>query len=302
VTRNLVVKKLKESLGLLFLLPAVVYLIIFIAYPIFYNVVLSFQQVNALNLIAPDKPFVALQNYIEIFDERVLRIAIKNTFIFTIASIGFQFLFGLALAVLFARKFPLNQAYRGILMIAWMIPMLIVGTLGKWFFVGDPSGLINYALMKLHIIGEARSYLTVSSSAMLALIIVNIWKGIPFNMLLMATALTTIPQEIFEAASIDGAGSLQKFGRITLPLLRPQILITITQGFIFTFKAFDLIYVMTNGGPVDSTQILATLSYKLTFVQFNFGTGAAVSNILFVIMMVVGSLYLGFISKDEVIA
>jgi multiple sugar transport system permease protein len=267
-----------------------------------YNVILGFQRVTALTLISPDKPFVGPRNYVEIFEGRLIYTAIKNTFIFTIASIGFQFLFGLFLAVLFARWFPLNQAYRGILMVAWMIPMLIVGTLGKWFFVGDLSGLINILLMKLRIIDEAQSYLTSGRSAMTALIIVNIWKGIPFNMLLMATALTTIPREIFEAASIDGAGAFQKFSRITLPLLRPQILITITQGFIFTFKAFDLIYVMTSGGPVDSTQILATLSYKLTFTQFNFGTGAAVSNVLFVIMMIIGSLYLGLISKDEVMA
>jgi multiple sugar transport system permease protein len=300
--QNLFVKRFKDSLGLLFLLPAVIYLLVFVAYPIFYNVILSFQQVNALNLIAPDKPFAGLQNYSEVFGESVIFTAIKNTFIFTVASIGFQFLLGLSLALLFARRFPLNQAYRGILMIAWMIPMLIVATLGKWFFAGDPSGLVNNLLMSLRIIDESRSYLTAGRSAMTALILVNIWKGIPFNMLLMATALTTISREIFEAASIDGAGAFQKFGRITLPLLRPQILITITQGFIFTFKAFDLIYVMTNGGPIDSTQILATLSYKLTFVRFNFGTGAAVSNILFVIMMFIGSIYLGLISKDEVTA
>ena len=300
MAQKIFTKKIKFYSGLIFLLPAVIYLLVFVAYPILYNIILSIQQVNSLTLIRPNKPFVGLSNYIEVFQDKLIYTAIKNTFIFTISCIFFQFLFGFSLAILFARKFPFNQGYRGILMIAWMIPMLIVGTLGKWFFLGDPSGLINVLLMKLGLIEEAYAYLTKGSSAMMALIIVNIWKGIPFNMLLMATALTVIPKDIYEAASIDGADSFQRLIRITLPLLRPQIFITITQGFIFTFKAFELIYVMTNGGPVDSTQILATLSYKLTFLQFNFGTGAAVSNVLFVIMMIIGVMYLRLISKDEV--
>lgn len=284
------------------MLPAVVYLLFFVAYPLVYNVIMSFQDVSIFTLATPDRPFVGLANYKAVFDDPITYTAIKNTFVFTIASIGFQFAFGFGLALLFAKRFPLNQFYRGILMIGWMVPMMVVGTLGKWFFTGDHSGLVNYFMLQLGVISEPFSFMTDPGWAMTAIIVMNIWKGIPFNMLLMATALTTLPQEIHEAASIDGASAVQRFAKITLPLLRPNILITVTQGFIFTFKAFELIFVMTNGGPVNTTHILATYSYKLTFSQFNFGTGAATSNILFVLLIVVGSLYLRLITKDEVMS
>lgn len=295
-------KKFSDGSGILFFMPVVLYLIFFVAYPIFYNVIMSFQDVSVLTILRANRPFVGLQNYIEIFNDPITFSSITNTFVFTISCIVFQFAIGFALALLFAKRFPLNKFYRGLLMIAWMVPMLIVATLGKWFFAGDQSGLVNVLLRNIGILNEPYSFLTNTNSAMIALICVNIWKGIPFNMLLMATALTTMPEEIFEAASVDGASAMQKFVHITLPLLRPSILVVITQGFIFTFKAFELIYVMTGGGPVHTTDILATAAYRLTFVSFNFGTGAATSNILFFFLLVIGILYLKLIANDEVIS
>lgn len=187
-------------------------------------------------------------------------------------------------------------------MIGWMVPMLVVATIGKWFFTGDQSSLVNYFLMKLSIIETPIKWMVKTDTALFALICVNIWKGIPFNMLLMATALSTMPAELYEAAAIDGANSLQRFRRITLPLLRPTILAIITQGFILTFKAFELIYVMTNGGPADTTHIMATYSYKLTFELFQFGKGASAANVMFVILLVASLIYIRFISEDEVIS
>lgn len=135
---------------------------------------------------------------------------------------------------------------------------------------------------------------------MWGLIIANSWVGIPFNMLLLTTGLNDIPADIYEAASIDGASGLQKFMKITIPLLKPTIMSVLVLGFVLTFKVFDLVYVMTGGGPVDATEVLSTFSYKLSFQLFHFGEGAAVANILFVCLFLVALVYLKTISKDEV--
>jgi multiple sugar transport system permease protein len=127
----------------------------------------------------------------------------------------------------------------------------------------------------------------------------NTWVGIPFNMLLLTTGLSGIPEEIYESASIDGASSLQKFWRITLPLLRPAMLSVLILGFVYTFKVFDLIFVMTGGGPVNATEVFATFSYKLSFSYYYFGQGAAVANILFVILFCVALIYLRMIRNEE---
>ena len=134
---------------------------------------------------------------------------------------------------------------------------------------------------------------------MLGLIIANSWVGIPFNMLLLTTGLNDISTDIYEAASIDGATGWQKFVRITVPLLKPTIMSVLVLGFVLTFKVFDLVYVMTGGGPVDATEVLSTYSYKLSFQLFHFGEGAAVANILFICLFLVALIYLKTISRDE---
>ncbi len=136
---------------------------------------------------------------------------------------------------------------------------------------------------------------------MWGLIIANSWVGIPFNMLLLTTGLNNVSTEVYEAAAIDGAGSVQRFAKITLPLLKPTIMSVLVLGFVYTFKVFDLVYVMTGGGPVDATEVMSTYSYKLSFQLFHFGEGAAVANVLFVCLFLVALLYLKTISKDEVI-
>lgn len=287
---------------LIFSVPGVIYILFFVAYPIVYNLVMGIQDVTAGTLLKDSRDLIGLANYRTIFDDPKFILSIKNTFIFTAGSIVFQFVIGFLLALLFSKDFPLNRLYRGLMMIGWMVPMMVIAALGKWFFTGDPSGLVNFFLMKLGVIAQPVKWLVNTERCMFALICVNVWKGIPFNMLLMSTALSTMPEDLYEAAALDGAGSVQRFFRITVPLLKPTILAVITQGFILTFKVFDLIYVMSAGGPADTTQVMATYSYKLTFEQFQFGQGAAAANIMFIILLAVSLVYIRFISKDEVIS
>ena len=134
---------------------------------------------------------------------------------------------------------------------------------------------------------------------MVAIIIANIWIGIPFNMMLLITGLTTIPEEIYESANLDGASKIQTLFSITIPMIKPAIMSVLTLGFVYTFKVFDLVWVMTKGGPVNSTELVSTYAYRLSFEEFQFSKGAAAANVLFLILLVVGCFYIKLINDEE---
>lgn len=288
----------RRNVGVWFVVPALIYMIVLVGYPIVNNIILSFQDVNLRTLLSPDKPFAALNNYIQIFKDAVFRTALWNTFVFTVGSLVVQFLIGLLLALFFTQDFKFAKPIRGLLMMPWMIPITITALIFKFIF-GTDVGILNYILNSLGLIGQNIDWLTSPGTAMVALIAANVWIGIPFNMILISTGLTTIPSELYESAAIDGANKTQSFFRITLPLLRPTIESVLILGFIYTFKVFDLVYVMTGGGPVNSTQVLSTYSYKLSFGMFKYSKGAAVANVLFVILLIVSVFYLKYIYTEE---
>ena len=288
----------RRNVGILFVAPALIYMIVFVGYPIVNNIILSFQDVNLRTLLSPDKPFVALNNYIQIFKDAVFRTSLWNTFVFTMGSLVFQFLIGLLLALFFTQDFKFAKPIRGLLMMPWMIPITVTALIFKFIF-GTDVGILNYILKSLGLIGQNIDWLTSPGTAMIAVVAANVWIGIPFNMILISTGLTTIPSELYESASMDGAGKLQSFFKITLPLLRPTIESVLILGFIYTFKVFDLVYVMTGGGPVNSTQMLSSYSYKLSFVEFKYSLGSAVANVLFVILLIVSVLYLKFVNTQQ---
>ena len=287
-----------ENVGLLFALPAFVYMLIIVGYPIISNIVLSVQDVTVKNLARGTKNFVGLDNYIALFGDEVFRLTISNTLKFTVYSLLFQFIIGFALAVFFNKNFSFAKPVRGLLMIPWMIPMTVTALIFKFIFSTD-VGIINYLLRSLGIISENIEWLTNPNIAMGCVIFANIWIGIPFNTILLSTGLTTISQELYESAAIDGANGFQRFIKITLPLLRPTIESVLVLGFIYTFKCYDLIYVMTSGGPVNSTHLMSTYSYKLSFEMFDYSMGSAAANVLLVILMVVGMVYLKITMEGE---
>lgn len=288
-----------DRAGYFFVLPALLFMLVFIGYPTLNNIVLSFQDVNVMTIKSPVKEFIGLQNYLALLEDPVLGTSVFNTFYYSISCIVLQFVIGFALALLFNRKFALSKPLRGLLMVAWMIPVTITGLMYKFMFSVN-GGIFNELLLNLHIISKPVEWLIQPTSAMWSLIIANVWIGIPFNMILLSTGLTTIPKDIYESANIDGANAFQKFAGITLPLLKPAIESVLILGFIYTFKVFDLVYVMTQGGPVNATEMLSTYSYKLSFTEFNFSKGAAVANVLFVILFFVSMGYLKLVKEDEV--
>jgi multiple sugar transport system permease protein len=280
-------------------LPALIFMLAFIGYPIINNIILSFQDVNVMTLSSKVKPFVGLQNYTALLKGKILTTTIINTFVFTVGSIVFQFIIGFALAMFFNMKFSLSKPIRGFLMVAWMIPITVTGLMFKFMF-GANGGIINEILLNLHLIGNPVEWLVNPKTAMWAVVIANIWIGIPFNMILITTGLSTVPFDIYESADIDGASHIQKFFLITVPMIIPAIETVLILGFIYTFKVFDLVFVMTSGGPVNATEMLSTYSYRLSFTEFNFSKGAAVANVLFVILFLVSLLYLRLVKEDEV--
>ncbi|HEX3026160.1 MAG TPA: sugar ABC transporter permease [Clostridia bacterium] len=294
----MVLKKRYERIGYLFVLPALIYMCCLMIYPIFYNIALSFKDVNMFNLISGDKPFVGFQNYMKVFSEPLMKTSILNTFYYTVGSILFQFVLGFLFALLFTGKFRCLKPMRGLLMITYILPVTVTSILFKFMFDTN-CGVINQTLLSLGLIPKAIPWLLKPTSAMWATIITNIWCGIPFNMMILSAGLTSIPTDIYESAVLDGASVFQKFFYITLPLMRTTIEAVLVLGFVYTFRVFDLIFVLTNGGPVNSTEVLSTYSYKRSFVEFNFSQGAAIANVLFVILLVVGLIYTRLIKSDE---
>lgn len=287
-----------ENVGILFVFPAFLYMLIFVGYPIIRNIILSFQDVNAGNLVRGTKNFVLFDNYLELFGDEVFRTSLFNTLRYTVLCLVFQFLIGFLLALFFNKRFSFAKPIRGILLVPWMIPVTVTALMFKLLFATD-IGVINYILRSLHLISKNIEWLTTPGTAMFALVCANIWIGIPFNMILISTGLTTIPKELYESASIDGANKIQTFGSITLPLLKPTIESVLILGFIYTFKVYDLVYVMTSGGPVNSTHMLSTYSYKLSFEMFKYSKGSAVANVLLVILLIVGVFYIKATTAGE---
>ncbi len=291
-------RTLKRNTGFLFVLPALLYMLIFVGYPVIKNIILSFQDVTVANLARGEKHFVALSNYVELFQDSVFRTSLSNTLLYTVLCLVFQFIIGFALALFFSKRFTFAKSIRGILLVPWMVPVTVTALLFKLLFATD-IGVINYLLRSMHLISSNIEWLTTPGTALFALICANVWIGIPFNMILISTGLTTIPREMYESASIDGANKIQSFFKITLPLLKPTIESVLILGFIYTFKVYDLVYVMTGGGPVNSTHMLSTYSYKLSFDMFKYSKGSAVANVLLVILLIVGMFYIRVTTEGE---
>ena len=204
-SRTMAQQKTKEAYC--FIVPAFIYMILVLGYPIVYNIILSLKDVNVKNLKSGTSVFVGLQNYIELFHDPTFLLVLRNTFIFTIACLIFQFTIGFAFAMFFNQKFKLAGPIRGLILVSYMMPMAVTGLLGKNIF--SNAGLINDLLGKIGISGP--EWLVNTSTALIAVIVMNCWVGIPFNMLLLVSGLTSISPDVYESASMDGANWGQRF-------------------------------------------------------------------------------------------
>ena len=287
----------REELGKWgFLLPAVIFMALFFGYPIVKNVTMSFQEYTTATFYTGGAPWVGLGNYVSVLTSSVFSTAVLNTFLFTVGSIAGQFSIGLALAIFFKRRFPLNGIMRSLILLPWLLPMIVSSAIWKWMLDKD-SGVVNQLLQAVGL--PAVPWLTSTGVALIAVIIVNIWLGVPFNMTILYSGLQDIPDELYEAASLDGAVGWKAFRHVTWPLLRPVVSVVLVLGVVYTLKVLDIILGLTGGGPSNATQTLATQSYKLSFTNFEFGQGAALGNVLVLVSVVFAVVYLRLSRSGE---
>ncbi len=282
----------------LFIAPALAYITLTMIYPVFSNLRMSFYDVNVSTFLANNAPFIGLGNYTKVIGDPAFQHALSLSLLFTGGSLLFQFAIGFALALFFNRPFPGNGLLRALLLLGWMLPTVVSGSIFRWMLDGS-FGIINFALQGLGLLHGTRFWLTDPNTALLGTIIANIWVGIPFNMVLLLPGLQSISPSLYEAASIDGASSWQGFRYVTLPMMRPVALSVLLLGIIYTFKVFDIVYIMTGGGPVDATTVLPIYVYNLAFSFFRFGEGAATAILLLLALTVVAIGYLWLSRQEE---
>jgi len=282
----------------LFIFPAGLFLLAIMGYPIIFSIFMSFQKFNLETLVSKQTQFIGFLNYQGVLKNPEFIVALKHSLIFTFGSIFFQFTIGLGLAILFSKSFPMSNTMRGLLLSGWQIPSVVTGTIFLWLFNLD-YGLVNFILTSVNLIKEPIGWLTQADTALATVIVVNIWLGIRLNTILLSAGITTLPEDVFEAATVAGANGWQRLIYITIPLLRSTILAVLMLGFIYTLRVFDVIWIMTKGGPADATEVLPTFAYRLSFISFNFGQSAAVSVIILAILLVAAVVYLKFAIQGD---
>ncbi|MFD5476403.1 carbohydrate ABC transporter permease [Streptomyces hawaiiensis] len=274
-----------------FLAPVTLYLALFYAYPLYRNLDLSLRDYTVRSFVQGNAPFTGIDNYRTVFDDPTFAPALLHTAVFTVVCLVFQYAIGLALAVFFTHHFRLSATLRALFLVPWLLPLIVSASTWSWM-LNSESGVVNAALQALGV--APVNWLTSPSWSLTSVIIANIWIGVPFNLVVLYSGLQSIPASLYEAAALDGANAWQRFWRITFPLLRPVSAITLLLGLIYTLKVFDIIWIMTKGGPADSSTTFATWSYQLGFGNLlpAFGPGAAVGNLLVVAALVFGLIYL----------
>jgi multiple sugar transport system permease protein len=233
-----------------------------------------------------------------VFTSHTFLPALTHTAVFTLVSIAFQFTIGLALAVFFHSSFRLSATLRALFLVPWLLPLIVSASTWSWMLNSD-SGVVNSLLRAVGF--DPVNWLTDPNMALVSVLVANIWIGIPFNLVILYSGLQNIPRELYEAAALDGATAWQTFWRVTFPLLRPVSAIVILLGLVYTLKVFDIIWIMTRGGPAGSSTTLATWTYQLGFGSLlpNFGPAAAVGNILIVLALLAGFAYIRLQRRQE---
>jgi len=281
----------RRAARLVFLIPAGLYVLFAFVVPVIYNLILSFEVTTPATIASLFAPWAGISNYKVTLLNSITQSALIRTLTFTVLSLLFQFLIGFGLALLFNLRFPLNKLARSLVIVPWLLPFLVTGFIFRFLFQLE-AGAVNQVLLDVHLIHAPIGYLLSPGWAYVTVLITNIWLGVPFFTVLLFSALQDVPPELKEAAMIDGAGPWQTLIRVTLPVIRPVIEVTFVLGFVFTVKVFDIVISLTQGGPANSTQLIATWAYNLSFQQFDYGAGAALNTVLLIIALLVAPIYI----------
>ncbi len=262
----------EEVFSWLMIFPPMAFLIALVGYPFVYGIWLSLEN----RPVAQHGTFIGLGNFIADFHDPTFWQVVQNTFVYTGAATVLKMVGGLGLALVMNQAFPMKNLVRAVLLLPFIVPT-VLSTIA-WMWILDPSfSVINWLLVHGGIAVRGPSWLGNPTLAMGSLIVVNTWRGLPFYAITLLAGLQTIPPELYEAATIDGAGALDRFRYVTLPLLKPVVFIVTMFSLIFTFSDFQLVYVLTRGGPANATHLFATYAFDIAMSGGQFGLGASVA-------------------------
>ena len=259
-------------LGLLFLLPAAVFLLVFLTYPLGLGVWLGFTDTR----IGRAGVFVGLENYELLWEDQIFWLSVFNTILYTTVASVLKFALGLWLALILNERLPFKAFFRAIVLLPWVVPT-VLSAIAFWWIYDAQFSIISWALQRMGLIDAPINFLGDATNARASVIAANVWRGIPFVAISLLAGLQTIPPSLHEAATLDGATSWQRFRYITLPMLTPIIAVVMTFSVLFTFTDFQLIYVLTRGGPLNATHLMATLSFQRALPGGQLGEGAAIA-------------------------
>lgn len=290
-------RRLAESeagFAYLLLIPAALNLLIFLAYPFVYGIWLSFNRVR------PGEPpvFVGFANFTRLLRDDIFHLVVRNALVYTVTSEILKLVLGLIIAHLLRRTFRLRGVVRALLLLPWIVPTVLSALAWSWIY--DPTfGVLNWSLKNFGLVAEPPNWRFAAPWPMISLIIVNVWRGTPFFALSFLGALQSIPGELYEAAHLDGATAWQRLTRITLPLLRPVALTVLLLTTIVTFADFQLIHILTGGGPANQTQVFSTYAYQVGLAGGDIGRGAAVSLSMFPVLSALAFSVILLIRRDK---
>lgn len=259
-------------LGLLFMLPAAVMLLLFLTYPLGLGVWMGFTDIK----VGRPGRFVGLDNYAWLWEDSVFWLSVFNTFLYTVVASIFKFILGMWLALILNRHIPFKAFVRAIVLMPFIVPT-VLSAMAFWWIYDAQDSPISYTLIQLGLIDSNIDFLGQPNNARASVIFANIWRGIPFIAITLLAGLQTIPASLQEAATLDGATAWQRFRYVTFPLLTPIIAVVMTFSVLFTFTDFQLIHVMTRGGPQNATHLMATLAYQRGIIGGALGEGAAIA-------------------------
>ena len=266
------------------------YLVLFSGFPLVYNLVMSFQEVDLFSLASFDRPYVGLDNYTDVLSRPETWGIFLNTVKFVGISVAAQLSIGFALAMFFQQNFTGSTWLRGLFLAGWIMPALVVGAVWSWILAGD-FGVLNHVLMSLGLTSERIFWLSDPNVSLYSVILANIWLRVPFNMILLSVGLAGIPEDIYEAAEMDGANAVQRFFTITLPMMRAQLGAVISLGVIFTLQQFDLFAALTQGGPSNASNVFQYWSWQLSFQYYEIGVGSVISVLMILFVILVAAVY-----------
>lgn len=292
---SLVARYLKRYEHLLFIIPMVLYVGVMSVFPVVKSFQLSLTDKDLLSREAGS--FIGIENYQIFMESPVFWQVLGSTAVFVLGSVAMQFLLGFGLALLLNKGKATTAVIRSILLLTWVVPGIITGFTWQWIFQSEHYGLLNFLLITIGL--PPVGWLYSPTSAMIALLIGNIWRGVSFHMIMQIAGLQTIPDELYEAGRVDGAGRLQSFLHITLPLMRYSILISLIYGTILTFGVFDIVATLTGGGPGRTTETLSLHIYKTAFRQYRIGRGSSLAVIMFLINLGLTLFYISMLRKRE---